>query len=313
MKYLPFFLVCLIFPFQVLLSQGETDDPIKTTSYTEKIIPSEYSIRFKNSDDQNRFKLLREFLKEKEAVLEALKSELKKIEKDEFGDEVEIDTSDNAAFRTQIVQLRRLIKKGADDDTKVIVSQILLLNPDISAIYRSRFKDNVDTLTVAQINAAIDDKEKNITDAIKKYEAFTKTKKILQTSISNVSNDISNCTTQIDSALAPEYQQQDFRRTISIVFSILIALLLSIFFLIVYKRSDQTLSKDLLSGNGLQFITLFVLIIAIILFGILGILQGSELAAILSGISGYILGKGTQKDLTAAMNAGVMNQPQQPN
>ena len=84
-------------------------------------------------------------------------------------------------------------------------------------------------------------------------------------------------------------------------FTILIAILLIVFFVIVYKRSDSTLSKDLLSGNGLQFVTLFVLIIAIILFGILSILQSSELAAILSGISGYILGKGTQKDLAATL------------
>lgn len=40
-----------------------------------------------------------------------------------------------------------------------------------------------------------------------------------------------------------------------------------------------------------EFITLFVLIISIILFGILKILEGRELAAILSGIAGYILGK----------------------
>jgi hypothetical protein len=58
------------------------------------------------------------------------------------------------------------------------------------------------------------------------------------------------------------------------------------------KKSGEDLSKELLGGNGLQFVTLFVLIIAVILFGILDILQGSELAAILAGISGYILGKG---------------------
>jgi hypothetical protein len=51
-------------------------------------------------------------------------------------------------------------------------------------------------------------------------------------------------------------------------------------------------SKSLISSSGLQFITVFILIIAIILFGILKVLGGSELAAILSGISGYILGKG---------------------
>lgn len=80
----------------------------------------------------------------------------------------------------------------------------------------------------------------------------------------------------------------------SICFLGLIALILICFFSVIYLKSDLTLSKDLLGGYGLQFITLFVLIIAIILFGILDILKGSELAAMLSGISGYILGKGIQ-------------------
>jgi hypothetical protein len=41
----------------------------------------------------------------------------------------------------------------------------------------------------------------------------------------------------------------------------------------------------------LQFITLFSLIIAIILFGLTDVLQGRELAALPGGISGYILGR----------------------
>jgi hypothetical protein len=43
--------------------------------------------------------------------------------------------------------------------------------------------------------------------------------------------------------------------------------------------------------SGIQFITLFSLVIAIILFGILEILHDKELAALLGGLSGYILGR----------------------
>jgi hypothetical protein len=72
--------------------------------------------------------------------------------------------------------------------------------------------------------------------------------------------------------------------------------LLIFFFVFISRKSETNLAKDFLSsGNGLQFITLFSLIIAIILFGGLGVLEGRELAAILSGISGYILGKGIQR------------------
>ena len=296
MKYILILLVYIAIPFQILICQ-------ETSSYTETLVPSEFSIRFKNTDEKNSFKLLREFLKEKEALLESLKEQLITIKENEFGDQ--IDTTDNAAYRSQIQQLSKLIKKGMNDDEKVKVPELLLHNPNISGIYKNRYKDSLNILTVAEINDAIDNKEKKIDDVIKKYKKIN----ILETNIKNVTNDITKCTNQIDSALAPEYQQQDFRKTISISFSILIGLLLAIFFFIVYKRSDHTLSKDLLSGNGLQFITLFVLIIAVILFGILNILGSSELAAILSGISGYILGKGTQKDLSTILTASTMNQP----
>ncbi|MDI9882750.1 hypothetical protein [Flectobacillus longus] len=42
------------------------------------------------------------------------------------------------------------------------------------------------------------------------------------------------------------------------------------------------------------------MIISTILFGILGILEGRELSAILSGISGFILGKGLNIDSSRA-------------
>jgi hypothetical protein len=42
---------------------------------------------------------------------------------------------------------------------------------------------------------------------------------------------------------------------------------------------------------GLQFITIFSLVIAIILFGIAGVLEGKELAALFGGLAGYILGQ----------------------
>ena len=48
-----------------------------------------------------------------------------------------------------------------------------------------------------------------------------------------------------------------------------------------------------LNRLGIQFITLFALVIAIILFGITGILEGKELSALLGGLSGYILGRST--------------------
>jgi hypothetical protein len=56
--------------------------------------------------------------------------------------------------------------------------------------------------------------------------------------------------------------------------------------------------------TGIQFITLFSLVIAIILFGILGILEAKELSALLGGISGYILGRATSDRATAGAIGG---------
>src|SRR6476620_2525461 len=50
--------------------------------------------------------------------------------------------------------------------------------------------------------------------------------------------------------------------------------------------------RAIFSGEtGIQFLTLFSVVIAIILFGIINILEGKELAALLGGLSGYILGR----------------------
>lgn len=52
--------------------------------------------------------------------------------------------------------------------------------------------------------------------------------------------------------------------------------------------------RQIFAGQaGIQFVTLFSLVIAIILFGIITILEGKELAALLGGLSGYILGRAT--------------------
>ena len=57
---------------------------------------------------------------------------------------------------------------------------------------------------------------------------------------------------------------------------------------------SEEVRKAIFAGDsGIQFVTLFSLVIAIILFGVLKILEGKELAALLGGLSGYILGRGS--------------------
>ncbi len=88
-------------------------------------------------------------------------------------------------------------------------------------------------------------------------------------------------------AITPE---QSFKRDMSFYFAIIITVLILGFFAMGYL--DETVRRGNFSGQtGLQFVTLFSIVIAIILFGITGILEAKELAALLGGLSGYILGR----------------------
>ena len=291
LKHLLFVLFINLLP---CFSATGQDTESSTEKYSKKVYSPEYAIRFKDIEDQKSFKKLREFLKQKESLLAALNARIESHELEGYA----TDTLAIKDLNSEINKLSKAIEgKKADDSIKVKYG---LLNPGANIFTRigRRNPDSLVMVLVAEVREKIIALQNDIEDAKIQFDSYTN----LEKSISNVKDDIEKCGYQIESALAPEYQQQNFRKTISISFSVLIGMLLCIFFFIVYRRSDNNLSKELLSGNGLQFITLFVLIIAVILFGILNILGSSELAAILSGISGYILGKGTQKDLSSAMH-----------
>jgi len=83
---------------------------------------------------------------------------------------------------------------------------------------------------------------------------------------------------------------QAFKTTMSQWFAALIGAVILGFFTLAVR--DKRIGFAIFSGEtGLQFLTLFSLVIAIILFGITGILEGKELSALLGGLSGYILGR----------------------
>lgn len=87
---------------------------------------------------------------------------------------------------------------------------------------------------------------------------------------------------------------QQFKGYMSGAFALLIAIVIGGFFILASR--DEIMRRAIFSGEtGIQFLTLFSLVIAIILFGIINILEGKELAALLGGLSGYILGRTTQR------------------
>ena len=93
--------------------------------------------------------------------------------------------------------------------------------------------------------------------------------------------------------------EQNFRTNTSWVFAGLISAVIIGFFVLAFK--DEVMRRAIFSGEtGIQFLTLFSVVIAIILFGIINILEGKELAALLGGLSGYILGRTSQRSATPA-------------
>lgn len=100
---------------------------------------------------------------------------------------------------------------------------------------------------------------------------------------------------KISDSLDRDVVAQDFKAQISAYFALLVGFMIACFFGIAFY--DKAVRNTIFSGQaGMQFVTIFLLIIAIILFGITGILGDKELSALLGGLSGYILGKYNQSE-----------------
>jgi hypothetical protein len=90
--------------------------------------------------------------------------------------------------------------------------------------------------------------------------------------------------------LIPASQKGTFKLYLSLIYAAIVLVLIGGFYALAFIDAPM---RNAIFGQqaGIQFITLFSLVIAIILFGVLDVLQDKELAALLGGISGYILGR----------------------
>jgi hypothetical protein len=229
---------------------------------------------FSSANDRNDYKKLREYLNGKEEILRILRM---------AGDEYYYGLSYSKLFAEDYVQSLEDELKSHDPNEKILLRlNSVRPNFNYSGEYQAGY---VEMEILPVIRARYEEAARR--DSLNQIAYIQ-----IQQNLEAVQQDVFQAEQAIYSSLSPEFRDQDFRIWISLTFSGLIAVLLFSFFMIIFKRSDISLSKHLLSSSGLQFITVFILIIAIILFGILNVLGGSELAAILSGISGYILGKG---------------------
>jgi hypothetical protein len=170
---------------------------------------------------------------------------------------------------------------------------------------------------LGQLPATADSKEKEaLNDEIAKDRKYAGTEESLadvQQKVNLAQNnekqekaDKKRVESKISRMLDVEKPKQQFKLQMSEYFTILVGLIIIGFFIIAWL--DEQVRREIFKGQaGIQFITLFALVIAIILFGITGILEGKELSALLGGLSGYILGRSTT---TASGPAATTAQPQ---
>lgn len=278
------FLLFFIIPTAILANDDYLSvNYFDLNTYKVEPITTQFDSLFDRKEDKNNFKKLREFLNEKYDLETSIVLEMEDFHYYKLREGI-------GNYNQIISELNKKIKKAKRDGIELNTNEYKKYFENQKyghwGLYReSSNKEELINLSKAEIKERIASLEKIITQC-KTIE------KNLSNKLKNVRNDIDKCQNQIDYTLVPEYKRQEFRTDISWYFSWLMALLIGAFFLVVYSKSNKYSSEVLLNSNGLQFITLFVLIIAIILFGILGILEGRELSAIISGISGYILGKG---------------------
>lgn len=276
--------ICLLIAWgclsQIAIAFDGNDDNVTRDYYVELYKTQRYTPDFEqvfaNVEDRNDYRKLRDYLNRKKEIERLLRM---------AGDEYYYGLSFSRLFAEDYVQSLEDDMAMRDPEETVLI-RLNSVMPNIR--YNGKYTASYVQSTIIP---AIKEKYQA---AIVKDSLNQATYTHIQESLEGVQADIFKCEQALGAALAPEFQQQSFRIWVSATFSSLIAILLCAFFFIMYKRSDKTLARNLLSETGLQFITIFVLIIAIVLFGILDVLGGSELAAILSGISGYILGKSGQ-------------------
>jgi hypothetical protein len=115
-----------------------------------------------------------------------------------------------------------------------------------------------------------------------------------EAALGNLENDLVRADDAIQRILRTSKELSVFTTIATAIFALLVGFVIAGFFVIA-GRSESVRTAIFTGDAGIQFVTLFSVVIAIILFGILRILDGKELSALLGGLSGFILGKATTR------------------
>jgi hypothetical protein len=235
--------------------------------------------------------------------------------------------SQRTALQEEITQERKNLDSDKERSSESVLPERSAIDADIDNARkqldptekrlqqeREKPKQNMDEIRrldslVASIKSFIQRKTSDLANYPRRVEQQDKLKKQVEEREAKIVNDQRQLTVldnqlndkqqrlyeiniDLDSLLNRIEETNSFRREVSLVFAALVGLVICGFFWIAL--TDVRVRMSIFSHEaGIQFVTLFALVIAIILFGVVEILEGKELSALLGGLSGYILGRGT--------------------
>lgn len=222
----------------------------------------------------------------------------------------EIDTA-KSRLRESEEESRRISASTKDIESFIDRNKTSIDGAKLRLESEKRNKGSADQ--IQRIEREITDLEASTIRAKRDLEDKTRAVKSVdesRTTIRNAESKLADIETKISEMLARDVVAQNFKSQISGYFAAVVALMIILFFGIAFY--DPVVRNNIFSGqSGIQFVTLFSLIISIILFGITGILGDKELSALLGGLSGYILGKYNATD-QSTKNAPVVDGKQNP-
>lgn len=170
-------------------------------------------------------------------------------------------------------------------------SDISYVNSDIN-YYKKLISQSEDTVKIYYEDKLkyAENRLSYLQDELKRSKDDAKQKATYQSQVDSLKAVRNNIEYKINQLMIPKISQQNFMFWASIAFVLLMLILLYTFFKVV--NTDINVRVMIFgSDSGIQFVTLFSIIIAIILFGLTGVLEGKELSALLGSVAGYILGK----------------------
>lgn len=215
-----------------------------------------------------------------------------------------------------------VLEKQIVDIEKLYLSDPQVINRDIERIERDNefFKKQMETIIatkgpdsmVSSYQYSIDinnSRMQELKNDLEKSKSLMNQKDSLSKVLKEKKFSLIQTENKIAQLMIPKISQQNFMFWSSIAFVILMGFLLGTFFYVVSR--DAVIRQTIFgTDSGIQFITLFSIVIAIIIFGLTGILEGKELSALLGAIAGYILGKVRLSGGTPPQNSGSGNQVQ---